>query len=92
VDPKALQLGVNKIKNLANDALFVECKTEKDRDTLEKELSKLNTKRRAPQKEAPYPITFVRAQGDRRRRHKVHHPPAKQLSSPGRPCAAYEVY
>lgn len=27
VDPKALQLGVNKIKNLSNDALFVECKT-----------------------------------------------------------------
>jgi hypothetical protein len=43
VDPKALQLGVNKIKNLANDALFVECKTEKDRDTLEKELSILST-------------------------------------------------
>jgi hypothetical protein len=43
VDPKALQLGVSKIKNLSNDALFVECKTEKDRDTLEKELSKLST-------------------------------------------------
>jgi hypothetical protein len=43
VDPKALQLGVSKIKNLSNDALFVECKTDLDRDTLEKELSKLNT-------------------------------------------------
>ena len=43
VDPKALQLGVSKIKNLTNDALFVECKTEMDRNTLEKELSKLST-------------------------------------------------
>ena len=40
VDPKALQLGVCKIKNFANEAVFVECKTEKDRDTLEKELNK----------------------------------------------------
>ena len=43
VDPKALQLGVSKLKNLSNDALFVEHKTETDRDTLEKELSKLST-------------------------------------------------
>lgn len=43
MDPKALQLGVSKIKNLSNDALFVGCKTETDRDTLEKELSKLST-------------------------------------------------
>jgi len=41
VDPKALQHGVNKIKNLSNDALFVECKTETDRDILETELNKL---------------------------------------------------
>ena len=32
-DPKALQLGVSKIKNLSNKALFAECKTETDRDT-----------------------------------------------------------
>ena len=43
VDPKALELGVSKIKNLSNDVLFVECKTKLDRDTLEKELSKLST-------------------------------------------------
>jgi hypothetical protein len=43
VYPKALQLGVRKIKNLSNDALFVECRDEFDRDTLEKELSKLST-------------------------------------------------
>jgi hypothetical protein len=43
VDPKALQLGVSKVKNLSKDALFVECTTELDRDTLEKELSKLST-------------------------------------------------
>ena len=30
VDPKALQLGVSKIKNLSNDGLFVECKIESD--------------------------------------------------------------
>jgi hypothetical protein len=44
VDPKALQLRVSKIKNLSNDALFVECKTELDRETLEKELGKLSTR------------------------------------------------
>jgi len=43
VYPKALQLGVRKIKNLSNDVLFVECRAEFDRDTLEKELSKLST-------------------------------------------------
>jgi hypothetical protein len=43
IDSKALQLGVSKIKNLLNDALFVECKPETDRDILEKELSKLST-------------------------------------------------
>jgi hypothetical protein len=43
VHPKALQLGVNKLKNLANEAVFVECKTKTDRDTLETELGKLRT-------------------------------------------------
>jgi hypothetical protein len=43
VDPKALQLGVCKIRNLTNEAVFVECRTETDRDTLEKELTKLST-------------------------------------------------
>jgi hypothetical protein len=38
VDPKASKLGVSKIKNLANNALLVECKSKADRDTLEKEL------------------------------------------------------
>jgi hypothetical protein len=36
VDPKTLRIGVSKIKNLANEAEFVECRTEKDRDILEK--------------------------------------------------------
>jgi hypothetical protein len=43
VDPKALQLGVSKIRNLANEAVFVDCRNETDRDTLEKELTKLST-------------------------------------------------
>jgi hypothetical protein len=43
VDPKALQLGVNKLKNLANNALLVECKSKADRDILENELGKLST-------------------------------------------------
>jgi hypothetical protein len=43
VDSKALQLGVTKFKNLAIDALFVECKSKTDRNTLEKELSRLST-------------------------------------------------
>jgi hypothetical protein len=41
VDPKALKLGVSKLKNLANNAVLVECKSKTDRDILEKELSKL---------------------------------------------------
>lgn len=42
VDPKALKLGVSKIKNIANDAVFVECRTEKGSDILEKELNKIS--------------------------------------------------
>ena len=42
VDPKALQLGVCKIKHLANEAVFVECRSETDRDILEKELTKMS--------------------------------------------------
>ena len=42
VDLKALNLGVGKIKNLTNDAVFVECRTETDRDILEKELNKIS--------------------------------------------------
>jgi hypothetical protein len=42
VDPKALKLGVSKIKNVANKAVFVECRTEADRDILEKELVKIS--------------------------------------------------
>jgi len=42
VDPKALKLGVTKLKNLANNALFVKCKSKTDRDILEMELGKLN--------------------------------------------------
>ena len=42
VDPKALKLGVCKLKNLANEAVFVECRTETDRDTLENELIKMS--------------------------------------------------
>jgi hypothetical protein len=40
VDLKALKLSVSKTKNLANEAVFVECRTETDRDILEKELIK----------------------------------------------------
>jgi hypothetical protein len=43
VDPKALQLGVSKLKNLANNALLVECKSKTDHDILEKKLGKLST-------------------------------------------------
>jgi hypothetical protein len=43
VDPKALKLGVSKLKNLANNAVFVECNNTTDRDILEKELAKLKT-------------------------------------------------
>jgi hypothetical protein len=51
VDPKALQLGVNKLKNLANEAVFVECKTKTDCDTLEKELSTVTVGR--PKRKLP---------------------------------------
>ena len=43
VDPKALKVGVNKMKKLSNNTLLVECNNSTDRDTLEKELSKLNS-------------------------------------------------
>jgi len=43
VDPKALKLGVNKLKSLANNAVWVECKSKTDSEILEKELSKLRT-------------------------------------------------
>jgi hypothetical protein len=42
-DPKALKLGVKKVKNLANNALLVECKSKDDSEILEKELTKLST-------------------------------------------------
>jgi len=42
VDPKALKLGVSKFKNLANNALLVECKSKTDHDILEVELGKLS--------------------------------------------------
>jgi hypothetical protein len=41
VDPEALKLGVSKFRNLANNAVFVECNNTADRDTLETELGKL---------------------------------------------------
>jgi hypothetical protein len=43
IDPKALKLGVNKVKNLANKAVLVECKSNVDSEILEKELTKLRT-------------------------------------------------
>ena len=43
VDPKAFKLGVCKLKNLANNTLFAECKSKTDCDILENELSKLST-------------------------------------------------
>jgi len=42
VDPKELKLGVSKLQNLANNALFVECTSKTDRDILEMELGKLS--------------------------------------------------
>ena len=41
MDPKALKLGVSKLKNLANNAVFVECNNITDRDILQTELGKL---------------------------------------------------
>lgn len=43
VDPKALKLGVTKLKNLANNTVLVECKSKSDREILERELSKQST-------------------------------------------------
>jgi hypothetical protein len=43
IDPKALKLGVNRVKHLANNAVLVECKSKDDSETLEKELTKLST-------------------------------------------------
>jgi len=43
VDPKALKLGVNKLKSLANNAVLVECKSKADREILENELNKICT-------------------------------------------------
>jgi hypothetical protein len=43
VDPKALKLGVNKLKKkLANNAVLVECKSKDDNEILEKELTNLS--------------------------------------------------
>jgi hypothetical protein len=42
VDPKALKLGVNRVKHLANNAVLVECKSKDESETLEKELTKLS--------------------------------------------------
>jgi len=43
VEPKALKLGVNKFKSLANHAVLVECKSKADRVILENELNKIRT-------------------------------------------------
>ncbi|PSN32677.1 hypothetical protein C0J52_21741 [Blattella germanica] len=43
MDPKALKVGVNKMKSLANNSLLVECKYKTDCDTLEEELNKIKT-------------------------------------------------
>lgn len=54
VDPKTLQLGVNRIKNLSNNALFIECRNKVDCDIMERELKKMQSltvespKRRLP--------------------------------------------
>ena len=42
VDPKALKLGVSKMKNLASNCLLVECQNKKDSETLANELKKVN--------------------------------------------------
>ena len=43
VDPKSLKLGLSKLKNLANNAVLVECKSKTDRDILEPGLSEFRT-------------------------------------------------
>jgi hypothetical protein len=43
VGPKALKMGVNKLENLANNAVLVECKSKTDSDIPAMELSKLCT-------------------------------------------------
>jgi hypothetical protein len=84
VDPKALKLGVSKIKNLANEAVFIECRTEMDRDILEKELIKISAfNGGSTQEEAPYPTPQVCTDRDRRRRNQTHYPnPPKRLRPP----------
>ena len=42
IDPKSLQVGVSKIKELSNKTLLVECENTNDRDLLENELQKLD--------------------------------------------------
>ena len=41
LDPKALQLGVNNIRNLTGSAVFVECHNRTDCETMERELKKV---------------------------------------------------
>ncbi|PSN46566.1 hypothetical protein C0J52_19706 [Blattella germanica] len=42
IDPKSLQVGVSKMRDLNNKALLVECENTSDRDILENELSKVD--------------------------------------------------
>jgi len=57
--PKSIKTGVSKLKNLWNNAVLVECKSNCDREILEKELSKLYSHRTTPKNEAPDPITYA---------------------------------
>ena len=54
VDPRALKIGINKMKNISNNALLVECSNSGDRDELQKELNKLdNITVELPKKKLP---------------------------------------
>jgi hypothetical protein len=62
VDPKALKLGVSKLKNLANNALFVECNNTTDRDILDKELGNIRAvTMERPKRKLPFKITQERS-------------------------------
>ena len=42
IDPKTLHVGINRMKELANNTLLVECESKSDREVLQKELSKVD--------------------------------------------------
>ncbi|PSN35596.1 hypothetical protein C0J52_20450, partial [Blattella germanica] len=54
VDPRALQVGISKMKNLANNAILVECQNKNDCEILEKEIKKITViQTEKPKKKLP---------------------------------------